>query len=112
MLEPNMCVLYEFSPVPSAFMSSDCIDERYSTPLLVPVDADSFDPKFVVCVDESGASVGVGSAFGDARRLAPGLADGGVSEELLPVPRRASWRARLRMTSDFMEIGRAEPCSL
>ena len=74
------------------------------------------------CVDESGASVGVdsapgiGSALGDARRLAPGLADGGVSDALLPaplpLPRRASWRARLRITSDFMEMGRAEPCSL
>ena len=56
------------------------------------------------------------SALGDARRLAPGLADGGVSDALLPaplpLPRRASWRARLRITSDFIEMGRAEPCSL
>ena len=64
------------------------------------------------CVEESGASVGVDSALGEARRLAPGLAEGGVSDEPLPTPRRASWRARLRMTSDFMEIGRAEPCNL
>ena len=67
---------------------------------------------YETCVEESGASVGVDSALGEARRLAPGLAEGGVSEEPLPAPRRASWRARLRMTSDFMEIGRAEPCSL
>ena len=52
------------------------------------------------------------SAVGDARRLAPGEAEG-VSETVPPVvPRRASCRARFRMTSDFMEIGRAEPCNL
>ena len=67
---------------------------------------------YETCVEESGASVGVDSALGEARRLAPGLAEGGVSEDPLPLPRRASCRARLRMTSDFMEIGRAEPCSL
>ena len=43
------------------------------------------------------------------RTIDAGLADGGVSEEPFPAPRRASWRARLRITSDFMEIGLAEP---
>ena len=57
---------------------------------------------------ESGASVGEGSLAGDGRRLTPGLAVG-VSAA---ARRRPSWRDLLRMTSDFMEIGRAEPCSL
>ena len=49
--------------------------------------------------------------MGVARRLAPGLAEG-VSETPLFPTLLASCRERLRMTSDFMEIGRAEPCNL
>jgi hypothetical protein len=69
---------------------------------------------------ESAASVGEmissASPLGDGRRDAPGLADG-VSEALplilpLLLLRRASCRDRLRIMSDFIEIGRAEPCSL
>lgn len=53
---------------------------------------------------------------GDVRRDAPGEAEG-VSGGLMTLPpemeaRRASCRERLRMTSDFMEMGRGEPCSL
>jgi hypothetical protein len=55
------------------------------------------------------------------RRLIPGLADRvssiGVvvlivapgAEEAALEPRRASCRERLRITSDFMEMGRGEP---
>lgn len=59
---------------------------------------------------ESGASVGEGSRAGEARLLTPGLAEG-VSSTVAPalLPRLASCRERLRMTSDFIEIGRAEP---
>ena len=54
--------------------------------------------------------MGESSTVGEVRRLAPGLADG-VSEESGPA-RLESWRERLRMTSDFIEIGLADPCSL
>jgi hypothetical protein len=73
-------------------------------------------------VDESGASMGEGgSCMGDVRRLIPGLADRVSSIDvavLMVVPgaeeaalelRRASCRERLRITSDFMEMGRGEP---
>lgn len=72
--------------------------------------AGSSGNSYVGCVVESGASVGERSRLGEGRRLAPGLAEG-VSEESGP-ERRASCRERLRMMSDFMEIGRADPCNL
>ncbi len=60
-----------------------------------------------------------GSCAGEVRRL--GLPDGASSipslvleevvglEEAALEPRRASCRERLRITSDFIEVGRAEP---
>jgi hypothetical protein len=72
-------------------------------------------------VDELGASIGEGgSCMGDVRRLIPGLADlvssidvallmvvPGTQEATLEL-RRASYRERLRITSDFMEMRRGE----
>ena len=54
---------------------------------------------------------------GEARRLAPELAEGVLSPALgappaMAVTCLASWRERLRITSDFMEMGREEPLSL
>ncbi len=112
---------------PSAPTSSLCVGGTYPKPfplvfarplwlLAGSASMSSNAPGF-----ESIASVGEtppsASPLGDGRRDAPGLADG-VSEALplpcplLLLPRRASCRERLRMTSDFIEIGRAEPCSL
>jgi hypothetical protein len=61
-------------------------------------------------VDESGARVGEVSLTGEARWLAPGLTEE-VSAAVLPI-RLASWRDRFLITSDFIEIGRADPWSL
>jgi len=49
------------------------------------------------------------SRTGEVCRLTAGLADGVSSG---PLARRASCLERLRMTSDFIEMGRAEPCNL
>ncbi len=57
---------------------------------------------------ETGSVGDVVGGVGEVRREAPGEAEG-VSEE--EVPRRASCRERLRMTSDFIEEGRFSPCN-
>lgn len=112
--------------VPRAPASSLCVGAAYLKPLplslLTPLcpERGSISTSSNALAFESAASVGETSpstsAWGDGRRDAPGLAEG-VSEALpLPVvpllPRRASCLERLRITSDFIEIGRAEPCSL
>ena len=62
-------------------------------------------------VDGSWLTVGE-VAVGDARLLAPGLAEGVAEDEPLPLPgRRPSCRERLRITSDFIEDGRRSPWS-
>ena len=61
---------------------------------------------------ESGARVGEASRTGELRGLVgPELIDV-VSSGPVMLARRASWRDRLRMMSDFIEIARVEPCSL
>ena len=63
-------------------------------------------PPYVTCVDASGASLGVDSTLGEARRLAPGLVDGARHGVHVCGSRSSSWRLDVPTHAAYSYIGR------